>query len=413
MDKKQTIPELVKGIVAEMELLRYTPLSIHGFRYACSGIIRYVREKTGADIYSKELGEEYLKDVVGYPFESFKPQSSFEGQRIRCVKRLDEYHETGKISKLSRRKETTDNSWHLGDEDIIKAFLESVQTADNSEATKNLRTHHTKLFYEFLKTRNVRGVQALSPQIISEYALSLSGISPVYAKHLLATLRFFLKFIHESGLCSQDWSVSVPKVAVPKNLNVPALWDKSDVERLLKSIDRGSPAGKRDYAVILLVVQLGLRVHDVAELKLESLDWAAKKLDIVQHKTGTRLTHHLFGDTGWAIIDYIRYGRPNVDEPYVFLSINAPYTKITTTGIGNILNRRMQRCGMKKQPGTTNGMHSLRHALAQRLLAQGNSLQSVADIMGHTKYSSTLEYLKSDIDGLRECALSLGGEHNA
>ena len=122
-----------------------------------------------------------------------------------------------------------------------------------------------------------------------------------------------------------DWSFAVPKVIAPKNLNVPALWSREELERLLKSIDRDSPAGKRDYAIILLVVQLGLRIADVSALRLDSLKWERNELEFIQHKTGNRVTQPLLEDVGWAIIDYIKYGRPKAESPFVFLTANAPY----------------------------------------------------------------------------------------
>jgi site-specific recombinase XerD len=272
-----------------------------------------------------------------------------------------------------------------------------------------LRTHHIRLFYEFLESHGLSGTKDITAKVISEYALSMKGGSQVYAKHRLATLRFFFKYLYKNRLSEQDFSVFVPSVRVLQNLNVPALWEKSEIELLLKSIDRGSPAGKRDYAVILLAVQLGLRIHDIANLRLNCLRWELKQLDFIQRKTGNRTIHHLLGDVGWAIIDYIQYARPKVKEDYIFLTVNAPYTKFVPGSVGAILTRHMRRCGIKKLPGTVSGMHSLRHALARRLLEQGTSLQGVADFMGHSKYSSTLPYLKSEIEGMRECALSLKG----
>lgn len=128
---------------------------------------------------------------------------------------------------------------------------------------------------------------------------------------------------------------------------MPTLWEKDDLERLLKGVDRGSPAGKRDYAVILLVVQLGLRISDVSSLRLDSLKWERNELELIQHKTGKRVTHPLLEDVGWAIIDYIKYGRPNVESPFVFLMVNAPYTQMKPGSIGCILDRHRVRCGIK------------------------------------------------------------------
>ena len=283
-----------------------------------------------------------------------------------------------------------------------------MQTADNSEATKKLRTNHIKRFYEFLDSKRIRSIKEISPQVISDYATSLQGYSPVFIKHLLATLRHYFRFLHKSGFLDCDWSSSVPIVIVAKNRNIPALWESSELERLLKSVDRGSPAGKRNYAIILLVVQLGLRISDVASLRLENLKWERNEIEITQHKTKERVIQPMLDDVGWAIIDYLRYSRPAVESPFVFLTVNAPYAQLQAPSVGCILDRQMRICGIGKRPGVAGGMHSLRHALARRLLEDGTPLSTVADVMGHASYVSTSPYLKVDLEGLRECALSLG-----
>ena len=214
--------------------------------------------------------------------------------------------------------------------------------------------------------------------------------------------------MYKTGTLTYDWSFAVPRIIVPKHRNVPALWEEFDLERLLKGIDRGNPKGKRDYAIILMVVQLGIRISDISALRLDNLNWERKEIELIQHKTGNRVTFPILPDIGWAIIDYIRYARPKVEEPFVFLTVNAPYTQLTPGAVGCILDRRMKGCGISKRAGVTGGMHSLRHALARRLLEDGTPLSTVADIMGHTSYSSTSPYLKVDVEGLRECALSLG-----
>ena len=306
-----------------------------------------------------------------------------EASHIRCVRRIGEYQLYGAVLRNHAKNAKTLDGWELGDEKIIAAYVESVQTAANSDATKRLR-------------------------ILSGYAASLQGESPVYTKHRLATLRFYFRFLKQKSILECDWSFAVPKVIAPKNLNVPALWSREELERLLKSIDRDSPAGKRDYAIILLVVQLGLRIADVSALRLDSLKWERNELEFIQHKTGNRVTQPLLEDVGWAIIDYIKYGRPKAESPFVFLTANAPYTPMKSGSIGCILDRHRARCGIEKKNGAVSGMHSLRHAMARRLLEQGTELSTVANIMGHTSYASTSPYLKVDIEGLRECALSLG-----
>ena len=79
-------------------------------------------------------------------------------------------------------------------------------------------------------------------------------------------------------------------------------------------------AGKRDYAIILLVVQLGLRISDVANLQLENLKWGRNELALVQHKTGRRTVYPLLKDVGWAIAEYLKQRTgANITSPYVFV----------------------------------------------------------------------------------------------
>ena len=408
MEQRQTISQIAECVISEMERMQYSPATISTFRVKAKQLSRYVQEKTGTDYFTEELGRRYLADTIGFPFAENRWLTSPEASHIRCVRRVGEYQLYGAVLRNHAKSAKILDGWELGDEKIIAAYVESVQTADNSDATKKLRIHHIRQFYEFLASRKVSGIHDISAQIVSDYAASLQGESPVYTKHRLATLRFYFRFLKQKSILECDWSFAVPKVIAPKNLNVPALWSREELERLLKSIDRGSPAGKRDYAVILLVVQLGLRIADVSALRLDSLKWERNELEFIQHKTGNRVTQPLLEDVGWAIIDYIKYGRPKVESPFVFLTANAPYTPMKSGSIGCILDRHRARCGIEKKNGAVSGMHSLRHAMARRLLEQGTELSTVANIMGHTSYASTSPYLKVDIEDLRECALSLG-----
>ncbi|MDR1536763.1 MAG: tyrosine-type recombinase/integrase [Clostridiales bacterium] len=409
MEEIKTLTILVDEIAIEMERLQYAPLTIAGYRCYARRFTEYVISETGIDAFTEEIGSKYLKEKYGFPSDVAGNLPHGTASAARCIRRIGEYKLYGAITKLRTSKAMNSRDWSLGDHEIIDTYLEAVQTADNSEATKKLRTHHIRLFYEFLGFRGLSGVRDVNAKVISDYSLSMQGCSPVYVKHRSATLRYYFRFLHKNGLCTKDWSFSVPRVKVPNNLNIPALWEEEEVGLLLKGIDRSNPAGKRDYAIILLAVQLGLRISDIASLQLENLRWEYSEIELIQHKTGNRIVHPLLKDIGWALIDYIKNARPQVDAPFVFITINAPYTQMSRQAIGAVLQRNMSRAGIKKQSGTVSGMHSLRHALARRLLEQGTPLPDVADIMGHTSYSSTSPYLKVDIDGLRECGLSLEG----
>jgi len=410
MDSRQPISEITACIASEMERMGYAPSSIKSLRSSAKHLERYILSKTGQPFFSEELGAAYLEEIIGFPFSEPRPLTAPENYRVRCVRRIGEYQLHGIVSRLRFKTAPSVENWALEDTALIHAYIDAVQTADNSEATKKLRYNHIRKFYYFLSSCELPGIQGISPQIISLYVESLQGTSPVYVKHLLGTLRNYFRFAYKSGGVEQDWSQSVPSVISPKNISVPALWSQEEIECILSSIDRGNPTGKRNYAIILLVVQLGLRISDVAGLRLSSLKWERKELELVQHKTSKRVVLPLLDDVGWAIIDYIQHSRPKVENPILFMSTKAPYENLSPSAVGSILYRQLQRCGIPAKEGVASGMHSLRHALARRLLESGTPLSTVADIMGHSSFASTSPYLKVDIQALRECALSLKEE---
>jgi integrase/recombinase XerD len=166
-----------------------------------------------------------------------------------------------------------------------------------------------------------------------------------------------------------------------KQNRIPSVWTQENVIKLLDVIDRGNPAGKRDYAMILLVARLGLRTIDIKRLKLDNLKWRDNRLEFVQSKTSGMLSLPLLPDIGWAIIDYLQNGRPKVESPFVFLRYLAPLESFSDEDrLHQIIVKYMRLAKIPISPKTRKGMHSLRHTLASRLL---NEHTPFADYFRH------------------------------
>jgi integrase/recombinase XerD len=114
----------------------------------------------------------------------------------------------------------------------------------------------------------------------------------------------------------------------------------------------------------------------------------------------------ILDDIGWAIIDYLKNGRPKTESPYLFVRHNAPFEAFgACANLHNIIARYTRLAGIHLRTGASRGMHSLRHTLAGVLLEQGTPLPVIAEILGHRSTLSTGVYLKIDVEGLVRCAL--------
>ena len=157
-------------------------------------------------------------------------------------------------------------------------------------------------------------------------------------------------------------------VQARKQTRIPSVWTKDELQKLIAAIDRGSPKGKRDYAIILLACCLGMRCTDIKSLTMEHFHWEEKKLVFIQSKTRTPLSLPLTQEVGWAVIDYLKYGRPKIDCPYLFVKHMAPFGAFSEGDhLSQLIKRYMELAHLptlKKR----RGMHSLRHTMASILL---------------------------------------------
>lgn len=248
-NRKKTFRELSGDVLAQMKRLGYSAEAIAKRTRAYNKIAGYAEANFDSQIFSEELGALYLKRVFDYPGCETTPKVRYH---VTCIKKLGEYHLYGAFIRAIKIND--ESVWSAKDAGIIKSYIESTLKTDTSQATKRTKTYHVKLFYKFLGLRSISGIDDVTPEIISDYVKYLQGYSPVYVKHRLATLRYYFRFLYTNGHYNRDLSFYIPRMKTPVNKNVPALWSRQDIEKLLSSVDRGNPTGKRNYAALCLIV---------------------------------------------------------------------------------------------------------------------------------------------------------------
>jgi len=182
---------------------------------------------------------------------------------------------------------------------------------------------------------------------------------------------------------------------------LPVFLVKSEVKQLLKTCDRRTKIGSRNYAILLLLVRLGLRASEVMNLSLDDINWDQGELDICGKGRKHRVLP-LSDDVGHALASYLRYARPKSIDRQVFIRSRAPYRGLhNATNISSIVRRTLSVAGLN--PKQT-GAHLLRYTVAMETLNKGATLFEIGQLLGHCSIDTTALYTKIDVSGLRELA---------
>jgi integrase/recombinase XerD len=216
-------------------------------------------------------------------------------------------------------------------------------------------------------------------------------------KLTVCSLRSLLRYLHVTGRIQTDLASCVPAVAGWRLAWLPKALEPAQVQRVLRSCDARTTIGRRDAAIIQLLLRLGLRAGDAVGFTLDDLDWRTG--EIVLRGKGRRESRlPLPRDVGEVLVAYLRRGRRPSRSRRLFLSTRAPFTPLTSGGLISAIREVLRKAGV------TGGAHLLRHTAATQLLRQGASLPEVAHVLRHRHVDTTAIYAKVDFDALRTLA---------
>jgi site-specific recombinase XerD len=217
------------------------------------------------------------------------------------------------------------------------------------------------------------------------------------ASDLVSRLRSLLRYLHLAGLIEVPLVWAVPRVADMRDRTLARGLDRAVVKKLLASCDRRRTIGRRDYAILLLLVRFGLRSGEVAAIRLDDLDWRRGEI-LVRGKTGRDERLPLPVDVGEAIVSYL-HRRPRVQSRALFLRAVAPFHGLSSDAIAGVVGAACARAGV---PPVT--PHPLRHTAATEMLRRGASLVEIAQVLRHREVKTTAIYAKVDRKALRTIA---------
>ena len=377
------------------EMLKY----LEHLNYSKSSLLRYKWLFDKLEEFINERGEVEYSQKIGMVFAEAM-QIELEKSTCKFVKtairRLDDFL-TGNYNK-THQKHT-----NLKCPEIFKRqfqnYSEYMRLQGRRETTIK---HHLYYCAEALTVFDTFGIKNLSyvkaQDIHAAFALSSSK------SNWSGACRNFFKYLYKVDVTKNDMSIYIPSVRTPKPL--PTVYSKEETDELLSVINRSTKVGKRNYAIVLLALRLGIRSGDIIALKLSNVDFQAKYIEFIQGKTCVPQRLELLPEIESALTSYLLYGRPDNICDNLFLRDHPPFEQLTTGAINSLLTRLFNAAGINIEK-KKHGPHSLRMTLASELVSEGIPYMVVGKILGHEDPNSAKSYIKFDIEMLRACALEV------
>ena len=287
----------------------------------------------------------------------------------------------------------------------FQAFADYLRDVrGNPTGTVHKKLCHLTAFEQFRRTRGSTRLLIQLSEIDTYIVTCRRRFARTTVADICSTIRGYLRFLHVTGRATVDLSRSVmaPIVRPAERPHRTLPW--TDVKQILRAIDRSTPVGRRDYALLLMMSVYGLGAGEIIGLLLDDVDWRAATLRITRPKTRVVFSLPLLPAVARALADYLKHGRPALTPArHLFVTMRTPFKRLAcAVTVRHILHSAAHVAGVT---APFLGTHVLRHTHACRQLELGTPPKLIGDILGHRDPESTSAYLRVPSDRLRKLSL--------
>ena len=379
------------GFATHLRKLGYHPVVAQGFLRQCRRFNIFVATRGITDC--KRIDFSQMRNFLRTHAES-------ETKKVtRCaLRRLSEYLMGIGVLRDEIPRKVSQYAWIL---DPYLSYLKEERQLTKASFLQARK--HISQFLEFLGGKAVSSSQLklLGPESVEIYLKKWIDAGQGGLDRFVSSLRVFLRFCSREKFIRRDLSGVIPSIPRYRLSSLPKGMEESDLRQILKKIDLTDLTGRRNYAIVLLMMLYGIRGSQAAALQLSDISWPRLTIRIPPSKNGKEVVLPLLEPVGEAILRYLRC-RPQYPLRHVFISRRAPYRPLTELAVSVLVRRCMIRAGVKVP---LSGSSTLRHSWAIRALANGASIKSIADVLGHRYLGTTLVYAKADLKMLRQVTL--------
>jgi integrase/recombinase XerC len=220
-------------------------------------------------------------------------------------------------------------------------------------------------------------------------AQRMTGVTRV---RKLAAIRKFFTFLEENSILAANPAHTVK--GARREEKEPNILYKEQYKALLYEASENI----RDYAIIQTFLQTGIRLSELANLRVDDVDFEHRILTVRQGKGKKDRQIPLVDDAVKALRNYMRYRNTQLilDDEIFFLAKNG--TSLNVSTVKYTVAKYVKRAGIRKKTG----VHTLRHTFGTHKADKNMSLATLQELMGHKKKETTLKYIHLAKTNLRQ-----------
>ncbi len=405
MDHKTILlTKLIDRAKKQLDLLGYAESTKNRYVGKWKHFLVYAEQK-GQPHFSKELGDAFLEDCYG-----IKAGVRLSASQVFKVRTVDVLDEMMKHSCFPRCRQKPGKQVTTQFHGILEKYKNLQFEKEISEKTVCGKEIILVRFLNYLDGQRIADIKSLTSHHVLSYLHTLKEYRHSTSSGIMFILRDFLLFLYSEGYVLEPLNDLFPVIFTNKHERLPSYYSADEIHAILCQVDRDTEFGRRDYLILLSAVQFGLRAGDIRQLKLENIKWSRSTVELVQQKTNKHLQLPLTEEFKYALADYMKNSRPQVDDPHIFVRHRAPFKPFAVNNsFYHVINKYMAMAGIKLN-NRKHGLHSMRHSIASCLLRNRTPYPVIAGILGHKSTSTTKLYLRIDIQQLRTVALEVPDE---
>lgn len=293
---------------------------------------------------------------------------------------------------------------------IVEQYLSLNEFSGKAAETLRGKRVTIIAFCNYLGDNGIESINLCQQKHVVDFMENISILSTSTKSGKAFILRHFFNFLYSQNLISYSGKELFPVIVTNKRDRILSFYSKDEIKKLISNVDNSTTSGKRDFLVVLLAAELGMRSSDICRLKVSDIHWERNTIEFTQFKTGVFNQLPLLENIKFALIDYLRSSRPTCDSPLLFIGLKNGYGMISSSQMHSTVSKYFKLSGIDISK-RKHGPHALRHSLASNLLQNNTPMYVIKDVLGHTNLNTTKIYLNIDFNTLKHFALEVPDEN--